>query len=64
MCLSLSLVSGVCSEKRSGPRKWYFSLTREPLFADVSSFNVVLQREAKSSGTTGYARSANGKATN
>ena len=64
MCLSPSPVLAVCSGKRNGRRKWYFSLKKGSFFADISSFNVVQQSEVQSSETTGYARSVNDEATN
>src|SRR5579859_7761360 len=64
MYLSLSPLLAVCSGKRNGRRKWYLSLKMGSFFADISSFNVALQSEAKSLGTTGYTRYVNGEATN
>ena len=63
MYLSPSPLLAVCSGKGNGRGNWYFCLKKGWIFADMSSFNDVQQSEAKSSGTTGYSRYVNGKAT-
>jgi hypothetical protein len=59
---SRSLLLAACFGKENGAAKWYFCLKTVQILADVSSFNDVLQNEAKSSVMTGYSRCVNGQA--